>query len=280
MEELNVSRSKKLRGVVALCVGIFIVILELVPFIWTVLTSFKDRTQIFALPPKIIFHPTLENYISVFVDGPYGKYLVNSLIVDLFAIALAVGVGTLAAYAFSRFKIFGEKHIFFYILTTRMCPPVVIALPLFLIYSNLGLRDTRLGLTLVHATINLALVIWLMRGFFDDIPMEIDQAAMVDGYNEWQVFWKFTLPLALPGIAVCTVFSAIFSWNEFLFALVLTQSNAATLPVGIPQLITSRGVAWGQIAAVATVMAIPVLIIAIASQKYLVRWLTFGAIKT
>jgi multiple sugar transport system permease protein len=263
-----------------LCVALLIVMIEFGPFVWVVLTSFKEKGEIFRLPPRLIFSPTLTNYVASFVNGPFGKYLINSLIVDILAVALAVIAGTLAAYAFSRFELFGKKHIFFYILTTRMCPPIVIALPLFLMYSNLGLRDTRFGLIMIHAVVNLALVTWLMRGFFDEIPIEIDQAAMLDGYGEWHIFWKFVLPPALPGVVVSAVFSAIFSWNEFLFALILTQSQAATLPVGIPQLVTSRGIVWGQIAAVATVMAIPVFVFTVVFQKYLVRGLTFGAVKT
>lgn len=267
-------------GAVGLCVAIFIVLAEFGPFMWILLTSLKEKGEIFRLPPRIIFHPTLVNYTTAFVKGPFGRYLINSLVVDILAVALAVVAGTLAAYAFSRFELFGKKHIFFYILTTRMCPPIVIALPLFLMYSKLGLRDTYFGLVMIHAVVNLALVTWLMKGFFDEIPVEIDQAAMLDGYGEWDIFWKFIFPPALPGLVVSAVFAAIFSWNEFLFALILTQSQAATLPVGIPQLVTSRGIVWGQIAAVATVMAIPIFIFTVIFQRYLVRGLTFGAVKT
>jgi len=277
---MNAKKHKLRLMIVGLFVAIAIMVLaEFGPFVWVVLTSFKDKSEIFRLPPRLIFSPTLDNYISSFVEGPFGRYLVNSLIVDAIAVALAVIVGTFAAYAFSRFNIFGKKHIFFYILTTRMCPPIVIALPLFLMYSRLGLRDTRFGLIMIHTVVSLALVIWLLKGFFDEVPVEIDQAAMLDGYGEWGIFWKFVLPPTLPGVIVSAVFAAIFSWNEFLFALILTQSQAATLPVGIPQLVTSRGVVWGQIAAVATVMAIPIFIFTVVFQRYLVRGLTFGAVK-
>lgn len=279
MEQIKQSKRKWLESV-GIGFALIIVLAEVIPFFWVILTSFKDKSEIFKIPPRLFFNPTLSNYISTFVDGQYGGYLMNSLIIDLTAVAIGVVIGTFAAYAFSRFEIYGAKHIFFYMLTTRMCPPIVIALPLFLMYSRLGLRDTRIGLVLIHTVINLALVTWLMKGFFDEIPTEIDQAAMLDGYGEWSIFWKFIFPIARPGIAVSAVFSAIFSWNEFLYALILTQSSAATLPVGIPQLITSRGIVWGQIAAVSVVMTIPIFIFTMFFQKYLVRGLTFGAVKT
>jgi len=263
-----------------ICVAAFIVFMEVAPFIWIVLMSFKTRLDIFEIPPKLIFTPTIHNYYNAFIKGPFGKYLTNSLIIDVSSTGLAILVGTLAAYAFSRFKIFGEKHIFFYILTTRMCPPVVVVLPLFIIYSKLNLYDTHIGMILIHTVFNLALAIWLMRGFFDEIPLEIDQAAMIDGYGEWAIFRKFILPLALPGIVVSALFCLIFSWNEFLFALVLTQFNATTLPAGVPQLVTSRGTYWGQVAAVGVILTLPVFIFAVIFHKHLVRGLTFGAIKT
>lgn len=258
----------------------FIVLVEILPFLWTILMSFKSRLDIFEIPPKLIFTPILENYQKTFVEGPFTRYLINSLIIDSSSTVLAVLIGTLAAYAFSRFAIWGEKHLFFFILTTRMCPPIVVALPIFIIFSKLKLYDTHIGLILVHAIFNLALVVWLMRGFFDDIPREIDQAAMLDGYSDWEVFRKFLLPLVMPGIIVSAVFCLVFSWNEFLFALTLTQSIATTLPVGVPQLVTSRGTYWGQVAAVCVVITLPVLIFAIVFHKYLVRGLTFGAVKT
>jgi multiple sugar transport system permease protein len=263
-----------------ICAASFIVFLEVAPFLWVLLMSFKSRLDVFEIPPKLIFTPILDNYYTAFVEGPFSRYLINSLIIDSSSMLLAIAIGTLAAYAFSRFAIFGAKHIFFFILTTRMCPPVVVALPLFIIYSKLNLYDTRIGVILVHTVLNLALVVWLMRGFFDEIPQEIDQAAMIDGHSDWTVFRKFVLPLALPGIVVSAMFCLVFSWNEFLFAMILTQSGSATLPVGVPQLVTSRGTYWGQVAAVGVVITLPVLFFALVFHKYLVRGLTFGAVKT
>lgn len=261
-------------------VAAFIVFIEVAPFLWMVLMSFKSRLDIFEIPPKIFFTPILDNYHNAFVEGPFSKYLINSLIIESSSTVLAITIGTMAAYAFSRFPIYGGKHIFFFILTTRMCPPVVVALPLFIIFSKLGLYDTHIGVILVHTIFNLALVVWLMRGFFDEIPREIDQAAMIDGHSEWTVFRKFILPLALPGIVVSAMFCLIFAWNEFFFATILTQFEAPTLPVGVPQLITSRGTYWGQVAAVGVVITLPVFIFSLVFHKYLVRGLTFGAIKS
>jgi multiple sugar transport system permease protein len=261
-------------------IAAFIVFIEVAPFLWMVLMSFKGRLDIFEIPPKIFFTPILDNYHNAFVEGPFSKYLINSLIIESSSTVLAIPIGTMAAYAFSRFPIYGGKHIFFFILTTRMCPPVVVALPLFIIFSKLGLYDTHIGVILVHTIFNLALVVWLMRGFFDEIPKEIDQAAMIDGHSEWTVFMKFILPLALPGIVVSAMFCLVFAWNEFLFATILTQFEAPTLPVGVPQLITSRGTYWGQVAAVGVVITLPVFIFSLVFHKYLVRGLTFGAIKS
>ena len=261
-------------------VAAFIVFLEVAPFLWMVLMSLKNRLDIFEIPPKILFTPILDNYYNAFVEGPFSKYLINSLIIESSSTVLAITIGTMAAYAFSRFSIYGGKHIFFFILTTRMCPPVVVALPIFIMFSKLGLYDTHIGVILVHTIFNLALVVWLMRGFFDDIPREIDQAAMIDGHSEWTVFRKFILPLVLPGIVVSAMFCLVFSWNEFLFAMILTQFDATTLPVGVPQLVTSRGTYWGQVAAVGVVITLPVLIFSLVFHKYLVRGLTFGAVKT
>ncbi|UCF94438.1 MAG: carbohydrate ABC transporter permease [Desulfobacterales bacterium] len=281
MQDFRSSSAKRHPAEIALIsIAGIIVFLEVAPFLWMVMMSFKSRLDIFEIPPKFIFKPIIANYYNAFVEGPFSKYLLNSLIIDSSSTLLAIAIGTLAAYAFSRFTIFGAKHIFFFILTTRMCPPVVVALPLFIMYSKLGLYDTRLGVILVHTIFNLALVVWLMRGFFDEIPKEIDQAAMIDGHSDWTVFRKFVLPLALPGIVVSAMFCLVFSWNEFLFALILTQFDASTLPVGIPQLVTSRGTYWGQVAAVGVVITLPVLFFALVFHKYLVRGLTFGAVKT
>jgi multiple sugar transport system permease protein len=260
--------------------AVLLVFFEIIPFLWIVLMSFKKKIDIFELPPTLIFSPTLDNYYNAFVDGPFGQYLINSLIIDLPSTVLSISAGTLTAYAFSRFKIFGEKHLFFYFLTTRMCPPIVVVLPLFVMFSKMNLYDTYLGMIFIHTVFNLALIVWLMKGFFDEIPVEINQAAALDGYSEWATFLKFVLPLARPGIVVCALFCLVFSWNEFLFAQVLTQFNAVTLPAGIPSLVTSRGTYWGQVAAVAVVITLPVFIFSVGFHKYLIRGLTFGAVKT
>ena len=271
---------KKIGKIGLICIAVLLVLFEIMPFLWIMLMSFKNKLEIFELPPKLLFIPTFDNYYNAFIDGPFGQYLINSLIVDIPSTILSITGGTLAAYAFSRFHIYGKKHLFFYILTTRMCPPVVIVLPLFVLLSKMQLYDTYLGLIFIHTVFNLALIVWLMKGFFDEIPIEINQAAALDGYSEWSTFIKYVLPLARPGIIVCTLFCLVFSWNEFLFAQVLTQFDAITLPAGVPSLVTSRGTYWGQVAAVGVVITLPVFIFSIAFHKYLIRGLTFGAVKT
>lgn len=280
MKSKNASSKGRYMQIGLIIIAAIIVFIEIAPFLWMLLMSFKTRLDIFEIPPKFFFTPTFENYYAAFIEGTFDKMLINSIIIDFSSTILVVIIGVFAAYAFSRFKIFGDKHIFFFILTTRMTPPVVVALPFFIIFSKLNLYDTHIGLILVHAVFNLGLVIWLMKGFFDEIPKEIDQAAMMDGHSNWTIFTRFILPLVVPGIVVSAVFALIFSWNEFLFALILTQFDAMTLPAGLPQLVTSRGTYWGQVAAVGVVITLPVLILTLIFHKYLVRGLTFGAIKT
>jgi multiple sugar transport system permease protein len=254
-------------------------ILLLMPYFWLIITSLKTRVDTFAIPPQLIFKPTLDNYYTAFVTKGFSTNLKNSLIVAVFSTLLSVGVGVPSAYAFSRYQLYGQSWQFFFILVTRMTPPVVLVLPLYLIMAKLTLIDSYVGVVLAHTTFNLPLVIWMMKGFFDSVPREIDEAGLVDGCSAFAVFSKLVLPLTAGGLAATSILCAIFSWNEFLFALILTGRNTATLLVAVPRLMTIAGTFWGQVAAVGTVITVPVLIFAFAVQKYLVAGLTFGAIK-
>jgi multiple sugar transport system permease protein len=258
---------------------IVFVVFTLTPYLWLILTSFKSRLDAFTMPPKLIFTPTLKNYKEAFLDRHFLEYLRNSVIVTGFTTFFALIIGLPSAYAFSRFPVRGDKVLYYYLLGTRFTPIVVLCLPLYLIMSKIGLLNSYLGIIIAHVTFNLPFVVWMMKGFFDVIPREIDEAAKVDGCSWFYIFSRITIPIAKSGLAATSVFCAVNSWNEFLMALILTGRNTATMPVAIPRLMTPQGTIWGQIAAVGTVVTIPVLIFSIIVQKNMVKGMSMGAIK-
>jgi multiple sugar transport system permease protein len=250
----------------------------LLPYIWIFLASFKKKSDLISPIPKWFFEPTGINYADILYKG-FDTYLMNSIIIGFSSTALTVVVGTLAAYGFSRFKIPAGNHLFFYILATRLGPPVAYALPMYLIFNQLGLINSYAGVILAHATFNLVLVVWMMRSFFDDVPREIEEAAYLDGCGHFRVLWRITLPMTLPGLVAVSIFVLIFSWNELLFALILTGGETRPLTVVIPSLVLHTGTQWGQVAAASIVQSIPVLVFIFFIQKQLVQGLTFGAVK-
>ena len=254
-------------------------IFALLPYVWLILTSFKTRVDAFAIPPKVLFKATLNNYQEAFLDKGFLLNLKNSIIIMLATVGIGLGLGLPSAYAFSRFKTGKDKLLLNYLLGTRFTPVVVLALPLYLLMSKVRLLDSFVGIVIAHVAFNLPFVIWMMKGFFDAIPKEIDEAARVDGYSWFKVFLRIDVPLAKSGLAATAVFCAINSWNEFLMALILTGRHTATMPVGVPRLLTPQGTIWGQIAAVGTVITIPVLLFAILVQKHMIAGMTMGAVK-
>ena len=211
----------------------------------------------------------------------YFYQLLNSIIIGGGSTILAVGLGTLAAYAFSRFEIAGKDDLLFFILSTRMLPPVVVVIPIYLMYSALGLRDTHFGLILLYTTFNVSFAVWLMKGFIDEIPKEYEDAALVDGYSRFQTFLKVILPQSVTGIAATAVFCLITAWNEFAFALVLTEvgGRAVTAPPSITSATGSTGMDWGKIAAGTFVFLLPVAVFTFLMRSHLLRGVTFGAVK-
>jgi len=260
----------------------FIIITTLasfIPFLWLILTSFKFRTDILSPVLKLFFTPTLSNYTKAFIEGEFSTYFLNSITIATGNVILCLFIGLPAAYAFSRFKVFGEKHIFFYVLSTRMAPAIALVLPLYMFFKQIGILGTSAAVIIAHATFNLALVIYLMKNFFNDIPKEIDEAALVDGASEFDIFLKIILPNAKSGVIVVAIITFLFSWNEFLFTLLIGGSNTMTLTAAFPGLVTPLGTYWGQLAAVSVVVSLPVIISVWYLQKHLVRGLTFGAVK-
>lgn len=294
---------------------VVIAFLLLIPIFIMGMTAFKSRADVVAIPPKIFFSPTLEGFVFLLTDrtqlrgqaledakanvdqlGLFGRIalqsgqritgpsdfvgrLRNSLIIAFGATAISVALGLFAAYAFSRFRVPGESDLLFFILSGRMLPAVVVTIPIFLMYRQLGLHDTHIGMILVYTVFNLSLTVWLLKGFIDEIPREYEEAAMVDGYSRLQSFFKIVVPQAATGIAATTVFSLIFIWNEYAFALMLTSQDARTAPPAIATMLGRGGIEWSAIAAGTLAFLIPVLIVIFALRKHLLRGVTFGAIR-
>ncbi len=296
-------------------ISVLIAVVVLIPVIWMALTSLKSRADAVAAPPKVFFQPSMEGFIGLLTQrrqvteaqglnelksdpdlkwyekvmlnrgqqivgsSEYVGYLKNSIITAGVSTILSVTFGLFAAYAFSRFKIAGKGDILFFILSTRMLPPVVVTIPIFLLYRQLGLYDTTIGLIILYTVFNLSFSVWLLQGFIDEIPKEYEEAALVDGYSRLQAFFKIVLPQTITGIAATTVFCLIFAWNEYAFAVMLTAQKARTAPPSIPSVLGTGGIEWAQIAAGAMGFLIPVAIVTFALRNYLLRGVTFGAVR-
>jgi len=249
------------------------------PFYWMVTTSLKTQIIALASPPQWVFDPTLGNYTEVLFKDKVGTSLINSLIVAVCTTALALLLGTPAAYALARFEFRGKKDLWFWFITNRMISPIVLALPFFLIVRQLDLLDTHLSLILIYLTFNLPIVIWICTDQFRSIPKDLNEAAALDGAGQFLTFRKICLPLAAPGVAVSAIFSFIFSWNELMFALVLTRKVAKTAPAMAVGFMEGYSLPYGKIMATSTLIVIPVIVFALIASKQLVRGLTMGAVK-
>lgn len=273
------------RGTRILKTGLLVLALlvALAPVYWMVTISLKTEIDQFARPPKwFLFTPTLQHYYDAFVARSFGEYLLTSAIVAVVSTACALVIGTLAAYALTRFRLPYnlDRKFSLWILSTRMFPAIVTAVPLFLMMRDLRLVNTKAALIIVYTGFNLPFVIWMMRGFFAEVPRDLEEAALVDGDSRLGALVRVVLPLVTPGLAATAVFCLIVCWNEFLFALVLTQTDAAmTLPVGIAGRVTQYEIKWGVMSAAGAVAMVPILVFALAMQKYLVRGLSLGAVK-
>jgi multiple sugar transport system permease protein len=267
---------------------IAILLFTMFPIYWMVSTSLKPTSDILVSPPRFTFQPTLEHYVYAFQQSNFGLYIRNTLIVALTSTVIVVMTGTLASYSFARYNV-GGGNLMFFILTTRMMPAIAVVLPFFVIFKAAGesiigqffqLGQDRLGTLVVCYTIfNLPFAIWLMHSFFQDIPTELEDSARLDGYTRWEVLWKVVFPMAAPGIAVTAIFCLLFAWNEYLFAFILTRNDAKTITVGVGDFWTQRGLLWGPLSAAATVCVIPMIAFALMLQRYIVRGLTFGAVR-
>ncbi|MCF3640829.1 carbohydrate ABC transporter permease [Rhizobium sp. TRM95111] len=300
--------TKRIAGAIV----ILYAIVTMVPLGWIFLTSFKSPPDSISYPPKIVFTPTLEGYCNLFTTrtrqtaeyieslGPaqstcdeitrgrnmviagasnYWPRFTNSMVIAFGSTFLAVFLGTLAAYGFSRFRVPLADDLLFFILSTRMMPPIAVAIPIYLMYRELGLSDTALGMILLYTAVNVSLAVWLLKGFMDEIPREYEEAAMIDGYTRMQAFWKVVLPQATTGIAATAIFCLIFAWNEYAFAVLLTSGTAQTAPPFIPTIIGEGGMDWPAVAAGTTIFLVPILVFTILLRKQLLRGITFGAVR-
>lgn len=248
------------------------------PLIWMLLISLKTKTQ--ALDPSMwIFTPTFENYKAVFENRHAMDYLSNSAIVVIITTVVSIFIGGMAAYGFARFEFKKKENRAFWVLSLRMLPPMASVIPIFVMASLLGILDTHFVLIICYMLFNIPFTIWMMRSFFEDIPVALEEAAFVDGATRFQVFWRVILPLATPGLIATAIFCIINSWNEFVFALFLTSSDASTLPTTVTLFLSVSGVVWGEMSAIGVVTIMPVLIFAMVVQKYMIRGLTFGGVK-
>jgi multiple sugar transport system permease protein len=303
---------------VAIAAILVITLIFLAPIYWIASTAFKPRSLATTVPPTVFFQPEITPFIKLFTkrvqmtkpvdpkvyeaapwweqriyDGgervlrtgdsvqlsQYPNRFANSLIIAVTSTVLAVVMGTFTAYGFSRFRIAGESDLLFFILSTRMLPPVVVAIPMYLMYREVGLNDTHIGLIILYTAFNLSFSVWLMKGFMDEIPKEYEEAALVDGYTRMQAFFKIVLPEAATGIAATAVFCFITAWNEYAFALMMTNRRAQTAPPFIPAQIGSGLTDWTVIAAGTFLFLLPVAVFTFLLRNHLLRGVTFGAIR-
>ena len=302
------SLTKRIAGILV----VLYAIITMVPLGWIVLTGFKSPPDSISYPPKVLFGPTLEGYCNLFTtrSRQTAEYLAslpppsgtcesiararnlvvvseskfvprfwNSVVIAFGSTALAVFLGTLSAYGFSRFRVPLKDDLLFFILSTRMMPPIAVAIPIYLMFRHLGLSDTKLGMILLYTAVNVSLAVWLLKGFMDEIPREYEEAAMIDGYSRLQAFRKVVLPQAVTGIAATAIFCLIFAWNEYAFAVLLTSGEAQTAPPFIPIIIGEGGQDWPAVAAGTTLFLVPIVIFTVLLRKHLLRGITFGAVR-
>jgi multiple sugar transport system permease protein len=259
-------------------VGLFLVGV-LIPILVVLVNSFKTPDAIFTREPSLTFAPTMENYAKVFGQLDFARNLLNSGFVAVGSTLLSLVLGVPFAYALARLPIRGREWWARMILFSRMVPAVALVVPMFVIFNQLHLTGSYLALILAHTSFNLPIVIWMMRSFFEDLPPELEEAALVDGSSRFGAFTRVALPLASPGMAATAVLCLLFSWNEFLFALVLSGSATKTVPIGVSSFIGTVSVDWGGSSAAAIVALVPIFILGLAAQRFLVRGLTFGGVK-
>ena len=257
---------------------LFAAVFIMIPIYWIISGAFKQQVDIFQL--ILLFTPTLENFKIIF-KSPYNLLdkLFNSTVVAFSTVVVAIPLATIAAYSFSRFRLTGERIMFVMILSTQFVPAVVIVLPFFILFRDLGILDTKLSLVLVNLSLIMPFAIWMIKGFIDGIPLDTEEAALVDGSNRIQVIKNVVLPMALPGVITAAIFCFILAWNEFLFAVIITTNKAVTMPVGLSMFHAEEGVLWHLISAAGIMIMLPMFVLATLIQKHFVQGMTMGAVR-
>jgi len=275
---LSGKQTKAMWNGIQLVIIMLFTLVMLVPIVWIALAAFKQHVDVYQL--KMFFTPTLANFVTVF-EEPYklGNKLFNSTIVATATVALAIPIATCAAYSFSRFHLFARTLLLVLILATQFVPAVVIVLPFFVMFRDLGLLDTLTGLVLVNTAIVMPFAVWMIKGFIDGIPIDTEEAALVDGSSRLQVIRNIVLPMAAPGLVTACIFCFIIAWNEFLFALILTNRDAVTLPIGLALFKGEEGDLWNLLAAAGIIIMVPMFILALIIRKHFVQGMTMGAVR-
>jgi multiple sugar transport system permease protein len=260
-------------------IGAVISVWMLFPIVWMGLISFQPNDMIQNMPPNFVFAPTPIHYVELFVERTYHQFLFNSLVVALTVVTVSLFIAVPAAYSLSRMDVPGGHHFAFYILSTRMVPPLAIIVPLFAFYQNVGLTNTRIGLIIVHFLLTLPLMIWIIKGFIDEVPESLEESAMVSGCNRLQAFREVTLPLVMPGVTAAAFLAFIFSWNDFQLALVLVSGANRTAPLVIQSAMGYLEINWGLLGAAGVVTIFPVIVASLLIRNYLIEGMTMGAVK-
>jgi len=271
------SRKKYIKSITIYILVVAVLFIFFIPIYWIVTTSMKTGTLVFDHSP--IFRPIADNFINVLSRADFQRYYSNSLVISFMATLFTIIIGFPAAYAFVRFPIRKKQTLSFWILSLRMIPPIVVALPFFLMFRRVGLYDTLLGLILIYIAFNIPFVIWVLRGFVENVPVELEEAAMIDGCSRLRVMRYVTIPISLTGIVATAVLCFIFVWNEFFFALILSGSARRTVTVGVYNFIGFTEIAWGAMCAASLLVSVPIIVFGILVRKNLLSGLTFGALK-
>jgi len=257
-----------------------LVLAFLFPLVWVLGLSLKTRAQVFASPPLYLWWPTFQNYADVLTRSDFVRAFINTLIVSTSAVALSLGVGAPAAYAFARFPFKGRSILFFSLLVMRMLPPIAVLVPMYLLFNRLGLATTRLSIVLAYTTFSLPLVVWIMRGYFEDLPVELEESAWIDGASRFAAYRYVIVPLARPGLVAASILTLQLAWNDFLFSAVLTNNATQTLPVMMAAFNAGdSGMDWGGLTASGMLVTLPVILFSFVAQRHLVAGLSSGAVK-
>jgi sorbitol/mannitol transport system permease protein len=276
---MSPASSKRYRYIFVTVLGWLAAALLFFPIFWMVLTSFKTEVEAIALPPRLFFQPTLENYVTIQQRADYFSFAMNSVVISVGSTLLALILAIPAAYAMAFFPTKRTKGTLLWMLSTKMLPPVGVLVPIYLLFRDSNLLDTRIGLTIIYTLINLPIVVWMIYTFFKDVPKDILEAGRMDGASPKQEVFHVLMPLSLPGIASTALLAIILSWNEAFWSLNLTTTNAAPLTTFIASFSSPQGLFWAQLSAASTLAIAPILIFGWLSQRQLVRGLTFGAVK-